>query len=121
MVMAGGVAYSAARVTFAEQQRDLATLRVLGFARAHVSRVLLGEVGALLFVALPVGLCLGALLSQWMMSRFETELFSFPYLFDSRAYGRAAAVVIAAAAVALAWVRRDVDRLDFVAVLKSRE
>ena len=121
IVMAGGVAYSAARVTFAEQQRDLATLRVLGFARAHVSGVLLGEVGALLFVALPVGLCLGALLSQWMMSRFETELFSFPYLFDSRAYGRAAAVVIAAAAVALAWVRRDVDRLDLVAVLKSRE
>ena len=56
-----------------------------------------------------------------MMSRFETELFSFPYLFDSRAYGRAATVVIAAAAVALAWVRRDVDRLDLVAVLKSRE
>lgn len=121
VVMAGGVAYSAARVTFAEQQRDLATLRVLGFARAHVSGVLLGEIGALQLVALPAGLCLGALLSQWMMSRFETELFAFPYVFDSLAYGRAALVVIAAGAAALAWVRRDVDRLDLVAVLKSRE
>lgn len=121
VVMAGGVAYSAARVTFAEQQRDLATLRVLGFARTHVSGVLLGEIGVLLLISLPVGLCLGALLSQWMMSRFETELFAFPYTFDSRAYGRAALVVITAAATAVAWVRRDVDRLDLVAVLKSRE
>ena len=119
--MAGGVAYSAARVTFAEQQRDLATLRVLGFARTHVSGVLLGEIGVLLLISLPVGLCLGALLSQWMMSRFETELFAFPYTFDSRAYGRAALVVITAATTAMAWVRRDVDRLDLVAVLKSRE
>lgn len=32
-VMAGGVAFSAARVTLAEQERDLATLRVVGFTR----------------------------------------------------------------------------------------
>ena len=56
-LMAGGVAYSAARVTFAEQERDLATLRVLGFSRREVSYVLLAEIGALLLVALPVGAC----------------------------------------------------------------
>src|SRR5690606_40749038 len=32
-LMAAGVAFSSARVTLAEQQRDLATLRVLGFGR----------------------------------------------------------------------------------------
>ena len=52
-LMAGGVAYSAARVTFAEQERDLATLRVLGFSRREVSYVLLAEIGALLLIALP--------------------------------------------------------------------
>ena len=59
-LMAGGVAYSAARVTFAEQERDLATLRVLGFSRREVSYVLLAEIGALLLVALPAGVILGA-------------------------------------------------------------
>ena len=54
-LMAAGVAYSAARVTFAEQERDLATLRVLGFSRREVSYVLLAEIGALLLVALPAG------------------------------------------------------------------
>ena len=82
-LMAGGVAYSAARVTFAEQERDLATLRVLGFSRREVSYVLLAEIGALLLIALPAGAILGALLSRWLMAQFQTELFTFPYITES--------------------------------------
>jgi hypothetical protein len=36
-------------------------------------------------------------------------------------YARSALFVVAAVAIAALWVRRDVDRLDLVAVLKSRE
>ena len=121
LAMAAGVAFSAARVTLGEQERDLATLRVLGFRRGEASWVLLGELAVLLAVALPLGLMLGAALSRWMMAQFETDLFSFPFVFDLPTYARSALIVIAAVVVAALWVRRDVDRLDLVAVLKSRE
>jgi putative ABC transport system permease protein len=120
-LMAGGVAYSAARVTFAEQERDLATLRVLGFSRREVSYVLLAEIGALLLLALPTGAMLGALLSRWLMTQFQTDLFTFPYITESAAYGRSALFVAAAVIGAALAVRRSVDRLDLVGVLKSRE
>jgi putative ABC transport system permease protein len=120
-LMAGGVAYSAARVTFAEQERDLATLRVLGFGRREVSYVLLAEIGALLLIALPVGAILGAVLSRWLMSQFQTDLFTFPYITESGAYGRSALFVASAVIGAVLAVRRGVDRLDLVGVLKSRE
>jgi putative ABC transport system permease protein len=120
-LMAGGVAYSAARVTFAEQERDLATLRVLGFGRREVSYVLLAEIGALLLIALPTGAVLGALLSRWLMSQFQTELFVFPYVTNSAAYGKSALFVVCAVIGAVLAVRRGVDRLDLVSVLKSRE
>lgn len=120
-LMAGGVAFSSARVTFAEQERDLATLRVLGFSRREVSYVLLAEIGALLLIALPAGAILGAVLSRWLMSQFQTDLFTFPYVSDSAAYGRSALFVAAAVIGAALAVRRAVDRLDLVGVLKSRE
>lgn len=120
-LMAGGVAYSAARVTFAEQERDLATLRVLGFSRREVSYVLLAEIGALLLVALPAGVVLGAILSRWLMAQFQTDLFTFPYVTNSAAYARSALFVASAVVGAALAVRRGVDRLDLVSVLKSRE
>jgi putative ABC transport system permease protein len=120
-LMAGGVAYSAARVTFAEQERDLATLRVLGFGRREVSYVLVAEIGALLLIALPAGAILGAVLSRWLMSQFQTDLFTFPYITQSSAYGRSALFVVCAVIGAVLAVRRGVDRLDLVGVLKSRE
>jgi putative ABC transport system permease protein len=120
-LMAAGVAYSAARVTFAEQERDLATLRVLGFGRREVSYVLLAEIGALLLIALPAGVILGAVLSRWLMAQFQTELFTFPYVTEPAAYGRSALFVACAVIGAVLAVRRGVDRLDLVGVLKSRE
>jgi len=120
-LMAAGVAFSSARVTLAEQERDLATLRVLGFSRAEASYVLLAEIGALLVVALPLGVVLGTLLSRWLMSQFETELFAFPYVTNATVYGKSALFVAMAVIAATLVVRRGVDRLDMVGVLKSRD
>lgn len=120
-LMAAGVAFSSARVTLAEQERDLATLRVLGFGRAEASYVLVAEIGLLLLIALPLGVVLGALLSRWLMSQFQTELFTFPYVTSAVAYGQSVLFVAAAVLVAALGVRRGVDRLDLVGVLKSRD
>jgi putative ABC transport system permease protein len=121
MLMAAGVAFSAARVTMAEQERDLATLRVLGFGRREASYVLLAEIGALLLVALPLGALLGRWLSQWLMSQFATDMFTFPYITSPEAYAWPALFVAVAVMGAVLFVRRGVDRLDLVGVLKSRD
>jgi putative ABC transport system permease protein len=120
-LMAAGVSFSAARVTLAEQERDLATLRVLGFSRREASYVLLAELGTLLIIALPVGVVLGNVISRWLMSQFETDLFTFPYVTSPAAYGQSALIITVAVVVATLFVRRGVDRLDLVGVLKSRD
>lgn len=120
-LMAAGVAFSAARVTLAEQERDLATLRVLGFDRREASYVLLAEIGALLLAALPFGIVIGAFMSRWLMAQFDTDLFTFPYVTNTMAYARPALFVAAAVMIATLLVRRGVDRLDLVGVLKSRD
>jgi putative ABC transport system permease protein len=120
-VMAGGVAFSAARITLAEQERDLATLRVLGFTRAEVSYVLIGELMALALFAVPVGLGLGTLLAMWLMQLFQTDMYSFPFVFHPPGYAFAIAFTLACVLAAALVVRTGIDKLDMIGVLKARD
>jgi putative ABC transport system permease protein len=120
-VIAFGVVYNAARISLSERSRELASLRVLGFTRAEISLILLGELAVILLVAVPAGLLLGYGLAALVVLAFQTELFSFPLVVSARTFAFAAATTIAAALVSGLVVRRLLDRLDLVAVLKTRE
>ncbi|WP_333586781.1 ABC transporter permease [Phenylobacterium sp.] len=119
-LMAVGVAFSAARVTLAEQARDLATLRVLGFTRTECSLVLLAEMAILSLLAVPLGLVLGRLLAGALMRAFETDFFTLKLVIDPAAYAGAVAFVMVCAALATLFVRRGVDALSMTETLKAR-
>jgi putative ABC transport system permease protein len=120
-IIAVGVVYNSARISQAERSRELATLRVLGFTRREISSILLGELAVVTLLAIPLGLVLGKFFAWWMCTAFNQELFRFPLVVTRRTYAWAALVVIAASAVSGLVVRRNLDHLDLVAVLKSRE
>lgn len=120
-VLAVGMVYNATRIALSERGRELATMRVLGFGRAEISYILLGEAALLVLLALPLGCLIGLGLGQVMAKAFETELFRVPFVVAPSAYAWSILIVLAATAVSAALVRRRLDRLDLVAVLKTRE
>ena len=119
-VIAFGVVYNAARVSLSERSRELASLRVLGFTRGEISFILLGELAAVVLIAIPVGMVLGYVFAGALVAAFNTELYRFPLIVTPRTYGYAAAAVLVAAALSALAVRRRLDHLDLVAVLKTR-
>lgn len=121
-IIAFGVVYNAVRISLAERGRELATLRVIGFTRAEVSTILLGELAVLTLIAIPLGLVMGYGLS-WMVvtTTYDTELFRIPLVIGRRTYAFAGCVVLLAAILSGLMIRRRIDRLDLVSVLKSRE
>jgi putative ABC transport system permease protein len=120
-IIAFGVVYNSARIALSERGRELATMRVLGFTRREISVVLLGELALLTLAAIPLGLLLGRAMAAMLMNAIETELQRFPMTINSSTYALAAVVTLAAALFSGLVVRRRLDRLDLVAVLKSRE
>ena len=120
-VIAGGVVYNAARVSLSERSRELASLRVLGFTRGEISFILLGELGAVTLMAIPVGLLLGYTFAGLLVAAFNTELYRFPLVVSARTFAFAATCVLVAALLSGLAVRRRLDHLDLVAVLKTRE
>ena len=120
-VLSLGVMYNTARIALAERGRELASLRVLGFTRQEVARLLFGELTTLGIAAIPVGFLIGWLLCWVMASTLSSELFRLPLLVRARTLGTAGLTLVGAGLVSSVLVRRRLDRLDLIAVLKTRE
>jgi putative ABC transport system permease protein len=120
-IIAFGVVYNAARISLSERSRELASLRVLGFTIGEISLILLGELALITLVAIPPGVLLGWGLAAAMLLAFESEVYRIPLVVTPRTAAWSALVVLVAAALSGLAVRRKLDHLDLVGVLKTRE
>lgn len=116
-----GVAYNAARIQLSERARELASLRILGFSRLEVSAVLVGEIMLLALIAQPIGWALGAWIASALSNAFSSDLYGIPLVLKPANFAYASLVVLASCLVSVLIVRRRIDRMDLVAVMKTRE
>lgn len=121
VIIAVGVVYNAARVSLAERSFELATLRVIGLTRGEISFILLGELAVLTALAIPVGLVLGHQITALVWAASHSDVVRLPLAIRPATYATAALVVSVTAALSGLLVRRRLDRLDLVGVLKARE
>jgi len=120
-IIAFGVVYNSAQMILNERSRDLGTLRVIGFTRAEISTILLGELAMITLAAIPLGFAIGYGLSYMTASMFQTELFRMPFYLSRQTFGIAALTIMISSLISGLVVRRKLDRLDLMAVLKTRE
>ena len=120
-VIAVGVVYNNARIALAERTWELASLRVLGFTRAEVSGLLLGEMAIGIAVALPLGMALGYGLVHLVSGLVSSDQFLFPVVIRPATYAWAGIAVLTSGVASALVVRRRIDKLDMVAALKTRE
>jgi putative ABC transport system permease protein len=121
VVIAFGVVYNSARISLAERGRELATLRVIGFTRTEISYILLGELIVLTLLAIPLGMLLGHGLAGVMVQAMNNEVWRIPLTVSPRTHAFAAITVAMATVLSSVIVRRRLNNLDLVEVLKTRE
>jgi putative ABC transport system permease protein len=121
VIIAFGVVYNAARISLAERARELATLRVIGFRRGEIAQILLGELGLITLVAIPLGLLAGRLMAVGVVEAYDTELFRMPLYIAPATYATAVVTILAASLLSGLVMRRKLNRLDLIEVLKTRE
>ena len=120
-IIAFGVVYNNARISLSERARELASLRVLGFTRGEVLRILLLELAILTLIAQPPGWLMGYGLAWVMKTNLAGELMRVRLVVEHSTYVVATAVVVLAAIASAFVIRERIDRLDLVAVLKTRD
>lgn len=120
-VIAAGVVYNTARILLSDSARELASLRVLGFTRGEISRIFLGEIAVQVVAALPLGVFLGWAFAKAISASLPAELYRLSIRLLPADVLRAIGIVLFASFGCALLVRRRLDRLDLVAVLKTRE
>jgi putative ABC transport system permease protein len=116
-----GVVYNAARIALSERDRELASLRVLGFRKIEIGYLLLGEIALLTLIAIPLGCVLGHYLAIFITATMDNELYRIPITGEPFGYGFSIVISLLAASLAGLLVARRLNRLDLIAVLKTRE
>jgi len=120
-VISVAVIYNGTRIALSERGRELASLRVLGFSRAEVARLLFGEQAILTVIAIPIGCGLGYLLGAMLAVSLKSETFRIPVVVSQSTYLLAATVTVISALGSALLVRRRLNHLDLISVLKTRE
>ncbi len=123
LIMAGSIAfaviYNNARIAFSERERELATLRVLGFTRVEIAWILIGEIFIITLAAIPLGWLLGTGFAYAVNQAISTDLFRLPFVLDREVFAFSAAGVLVATLLSVGLISRRLRRLNMVLALKT--
>jgi hypothetical protein len=104
-----------------ERARELATLRVLGFSRAEVSWILIGEIAVLTLLAVPVGWLVGTGFALLLSQAMAMDMFRVPFIITPQTYAFSAAGVLLASVLSMLAIWRLLGTVDMLAALKTSE
>ena len=94
---------------------------MLGFTRGEVASMLLGEQAVILALGVPLGFLMGYGLSGVIAGAYQNKLIRMPLVISAASYAFSLIVIVVAGMASGTIVKRRADRLDLVAVLKTRE
>jgi putative ABC transport system permease protein len=120
-IIAVGVVYNFARISLSEQGRELASLRVLGFTKGEVSKILFRELAVIVLLAQPIGWLMGYGIAVMISSAFASELYRVPLVVGPEVFAYATLIVGVTGIASAVLMRGRINRLDMIEVLKTRE
>lgn len=120
-VLSIAVIYNIATINIFERQRELATLKVLGFRDNEVRNLIFNENYMITLFGLMIGLPFGNWLGSSMMASYETDAYTFPFISGAETYILAAILTLGFTVLANLTLVKKIKKIDMVEVLKSNE
>ena len=120
-VLSIAVVYNIAAINIFERQRELATLKVLGFKDREIKKLVFNENYIITAFGAILGLPLGEWLGRYMMTMSNTDSYSFPFIVAAKTYVFTIVLTLIFTALANLVLYKKIRTIDMIAVLKSNE
>jgi len=120
-LIAFGSVLNAALVSLNERQREVGTLRVLGYTPRQIGRIFSGESWLLNGTGIGLGLVAGVGLTHLLSMAYDTELYRFPVVIYPSRLAISAALMCLFVGMAQLILFRLIRKLPWLDVLKVKE
>ncbi|NLB17196.1 MAG: FtsX-like permease family protein [Syntrophomonadaceae bacterium] len=121
IILGIAIIYNTSVMTLNERQREMASLRVLGYSKGEVAGLIRKETWIQAAIGIALGLPVGRVTATAYLASATTEMYSLPAIIYPRSY-----LIVAIVAFIFVWMGqslsiRKAGKLDMVEVLKNRE
>lgn len=115
------VLYNVATINIFERQRELATLKVLGFNNNEVKKLIFNENYIISAVGMIIGLPLGKWLGNYIVAASSTDNYSIPYVVEFKTYIITIILTLIFTVVTNCMLMKKIKAIDMIEVLKNKE
>jgi len=116
-----GSILNASLVSLAERQRELATLRVLGYGPWQIGSLMLRESMIVTLIGTVLGMPVGYMLTVGMARLYDTEMFRFPVVCSTGTFVWTIVLAVVFTFAAHLFVQRSVHKMDWLEALQAKE
>ena len=116
-----GSIVNASLVSLAERQREVATLRVLGYGPWQIGTLLLRESMIVTVLGTVLGMPMGYLLTVVTVWSYNSEMFRVPIVTRAGTWGWTLVLAVVFGLVAHLFVQRSIHRMAWLDALKAQE
>lgn len=115
------VLYNIATINIFERQRELATLKVLGFNNNEIKKLIFNENYIIATFGMIIGLPLGKWLGGYMMAASSTDSYSIPYVVEFKTYIITIILTLVFTVITNSVLMKKIKSIDMIEVLKNKE
>lgn len=124
VVMAGfigfAIIYSTTIVNINERQLELGSLRIMGFSKNEIYKVITKENAIMSALGVLAGVPLGQQMAQLVVDSFSTEIYSLEVYLTASNYLLSGVLTLSFVLLAQLMMLRKIHRIDFMEALKNR-
>lgn len=120
-VLSIAVLYNITTINIFERQRELATLKVLGFKDSEIKRLIFYENYLITIIGIVIALPFGKWLGEYIMSMTDTDAYSFQFILKFKTYVLSIVLTFVFTVITNFVLMRKIKSIDMVETLKSGE
>ena len=115
------IVYNATIISIGEREMEFSSLRVMGFTKSEIFRMILRENNLIAIAGIFLGIPVGKLFSEYSTAVFSTKLYTIDMTPTLAAACMACVYTMGFVLLAQLATYRKINRLDFLQALKNRE